>query len=57
MENNYQEQIAERIENSEKGSMFITSDFSDSADTNVINQALFKLHHFTTFINDNLVVE
>jgi len=43
MENNYQEQIAERIENSEKGSMFITSDFSDIADTNAINQALFKL--------------
>ena len=43
MENNYQEQIVERIENSEKGSMFITSDFSDIADTNAINQALFKL--------------
>jgi len=43
MENNYQEQIVERIANSEKGSMFITSDFSDIADTNAINQALFKL--------------
>lgn len=43
MENNYQEQIAERIESSEKGSMFISSDFSDIADTNAVRKALSRL--------------
>jgi len=43
MENNYQEQIEERINNSEKGSMFIPSDFSDIADTNAIRKALSRL--------------
>ena len=43
MGNNYQEQIEERINNSEKGSMFIPSDFSDIADTNAVRKALSRL--------------
>jgi len=48
MENKYQEQIAARIENSEKGSMFITSDFLDIADTNVVGKALSRLQERKT---------
>jgi len=43
MENNYQKQIEERITNSEKGSMFIPSDFSDIADINAVIKALSRL--------------
>lgn len=40
---NYLEKIKERITSSEKGSVFITSDFFDIADTNVVNKSLSRL--------------
>ena len=40
---NYLEQIRERVFSSSQGSVFITSDFSDIADTNAINQSLFRM--------------
>lgn len=40
---NYQEQIIERIENSERGTILSTSDFSDIADENTIEHILDKL--------------
>ena len=43
VENNYQEQIAARISSSEKGAVFITSDFADLADIDAVNQALSRL--------------
>lgn len=39
----YLEKIKERITLSEKGSVFITSDFFDIADTNVVNKCLSRL--------------
>ncbi|MGL6201851.1 MAG: DUF6088 family protein [Lachnospiraceae bacterium] len=40
---NYQEQIIERIENSERGLIFVTSDFSDIADENTVEYILNKM--------------
>lgn len=39
----YLEKIKERITSSEKGSVFITSDFFDIADTDVVNKCLSRL--------------
>lgn len=40
---NYLEKIKERITKSQKGSVFITSDFFDIADTDVVNKCLSRL--------------
>jgi len=40
---NYLEKIKKRITSLEKGSVFITSDFFDIADTDVVNKGLSRL--------------
>ena len=43
MNDNYTDQIRERVLSSPKGSVYITSDFSDIADTNAVNQSLYRM--------------
>ena len=48
MENNYQAKIEARILSSQGGSMFIPPDFSDIAESEVVNQALCRLQKKNT---------
>ena len=50
MANGYMSGIRERVLSAEDGTVFVTSDFADIADTNTIRQSIYRLVNEVNFL-------